>query len=184
MRRKRNWFIKRLVLGFAAAALVVPSAALAAVDEGGAGQPNSTGEIANSAYVPFATDFPKSEVTSNVQAGSGKVSIEDVRLNPRSTTSEQVVKAGDYGMPRAMPNDYALQRGDMIEVARTHARNVVSADIENVRLNPRTVSTPEVVSAGFDWGDAGIGAGIILGLVLVGGAAFIATRQVGKPQTA
>jgi hypothetical protein len=159
MRRKRNWFIKRLVLGFAVAALVVPSAALAAVDEGGAGQPNSTDEIANSAYVPFVTDFPKSEVTSSV-------------------------KAGDYGMPRAMPNDYALQRGDMIEVARTHDRSVVSADIENVRLNPRTVSTPQVVSAGFDWGDAGIGAGILLGLVLVGGAAFYATRQVGKPQTA
>jgi hypothetical protein len=180
MRRKRNWFIKRLVLGFAvAAALVVPSAALAAVDEGGAGQPNSTGEIAKSAYVAFATDFPKSEVTSSVQAGSGKVSIEDVRLNPRSTTSEVVV-----GMPRAMPNDYALQRGDMIEVARTHDRNVVSADIENVRLQPRTVSTPEVVSAGFDWGDAGIGAGLLLGLILVGGAAFYASRQVGKPQTA
>jgi hypothetical protein len=177
--RKRNWFIKRLVLGFAVAALVAPSAALAAVDEGGAGQPNSTGEIAKSAYVPFVTDFPKSEVTSSVQAGSGKVSIEDVRLNPRSTTSQVVV-----GMPRAMPNDYALQRGDMIEVARTHDRNVVSADIENVRLQPRTVSTPEVVSAGFDWGDAGIGAGILLGLILVGGAAFYATRQVGKPQTA
>jgi hypothetical protein len=39
-------------------------------------------------------------------------------------------------------------------------------------------------SAGFDWGDAGIGAGILLGLVLVGGAAFYATREVGKPQTA
>ena len=159
MRRKRNWFIKRLVLGFAVAALVVPSAALAAVDEGGAGQPNSTDEIAKSGYVPFVTDFPKYEATSSV-------------------------KAGDYGMPRAMPNDYALQRGDMIEVARTHDRNVVSADIENVRLQPRTVSTPEAVSAGFDWGDAGIGAGILLGLILVGGAAFYATRQVGKPQTA
>jgi hypothetical protein len=159
MRRKRNWFIKRLVLGFAVAALVVPSAALAAVDEGGAGQPNSTDEIAKSGYVPFVTDFPKYEVTSNV-------------------------KAGDYGMPSATPMDYALQRGDAIELARTHDRNVVSADIENVRLNPRTVSTPEVVSAGFDWGDAGIGAGILLGLILVGGAAFYATRQVGKPQTA
>jgi hypothetical protein len=62
--------------------------------------------------------------------------------------------------------------------------STVTGDIENVRLNPRTVSTPEVVSAGFDWGDAGIGAGISLGLVLVGGAALYATRQVGKAQTA
>jgi hypothetical protein len=40
MRRKRNRILKRLVLGFAVAALVVPSTAIAAVDEGGAGQPN------------------------------------------------------------------------------------------------------------------------------------------------
>jgi hypothetical protein len=155
MRRKRNRIFKRLVLGFAVAALVVPSTAIAAVDEGGAGQPNKASE----AYVPFVTDFPKYEL-------------------------QQSVKAGDYGMPRAMPNDYALLRGDAIEVARTHPRSVVSADIENVRLQPRTTSTPEVVSAGFDWGDAGIGAGVVFGLLLIGGAAFYGTRHLGKVQTA
>jgi hypothetical protein len=160
MRRKRNWFFKRMVLGFAVVAMVIPAAANARVDEGGVGQPNSSDEIAKAAYVPFATDFPKYEVASSV-------------------------KAGDYGMPRAMPSDYALQRGDSIEVARTHPRNVVTADIENVRLQPRTVSTPELVSStGFDWGDAGIGAGIILGLVLLSGVAVYTTRQVGKAQTA
>jgi hypothetical protein len=93
------------------------------------------------------------------------------------------VKAGDYGiMPRVI--DTARLRGDAIEVARAHPRNVITADIENVRLQPRTVSTPQVVSTGFDWGDAGIGAGLLLGLMLVGGAAFYAMRQVGKPQTA
>jgi hypothetical protein len=155
MRRKRNRIFKRLVLGFAVAALVVPSAAIAAVDEGGAGQPNKASE----GYVPFVTDFPKSEL-------------------------QQSVKAGDYGMPRAMPNDYALLRGDAIEVARENPRSVVSADIENARLQPRTISTPEVVAAGFDWGDAGVGAGIVLGLVLIGGAAFYGTRHLGKVQTA
>jgi len=89
-------------------------------------------------------------------------------------------------MPRAMPSDYGLQRGDSIEIARLHERNTVRPGdlIENVRLEPRSVSTPQVASTGFDWGDAGIGAGILLGLVLVGGAAFYATRQVGKPQAA
>jgi hypothetical protein len=129
--------------------------------------------------VPFVTDFPKYEPVA-----ASNISIENVRLQPRSTSSEQLVKAGDYGMPRAMPTDYALSRGDAIEVARTHERNVVSADIENVRLQPRTVSTPQVVAAGFDWGDAGIGAGIVFGLLLVGGAAFYGTRQLGKVQTA
>jgi hypothetical protein len=160
MRRKRNWILRRLVLGFALVALVVPSAAMARVDEGISGQPNSASEnSASEGYVPFVTDFPKYEM-------------------------QQSVKAGDFGMPRPTPMDYALQRGDAIELARTHDRNVVSADIENVRLNPRTVSTPEAVSTGFDWGDAGVGAGFVLGLLLIGGAAFYATRQVGKPQTA
>jgi hypothetical protein len=42
----------------------------------------------------------------------------------------------------------------------------------------------QVASSGFDWGDAAIGAGIALGLVLLGATAFRATRGVGKPQTA
>ena len=160
MFRKRNRILRRLVLGFAVAALVVPSAAMARVDEGGIGQPNSISElkVTDNAFVAGVSDFP----------------------------SKSQVKAGDYGMPRAMPSDYALQRGDAIEIARTHERNTVRPGdlIENVRLQPRSVSNPQVVSAGFDWGDAGVGAGILLGLVLVGGAAFYATRQVGKPQTA
>jgi hypothetical protein len=181
MFRKRNRIFKRLVLGFAVAALVVPSTALAAIDEGGAGQPNSTSELvkAGDYGMPRAmpSDYASAAVASNI-------SIENVRLQPRTTPSEQLVKAGDYGMPRAMPTDYALLRGDAIEVARTHQRNVVSADIENVRLQPRTVSTPQVVAAGFDWGDAGIGASVVFGLLLVGGAAFYGTRHLGKVQTA
>ena len=136
MFRKRNRILKRLVLGFAVAALVVPSAAVAA--RGGFDQQGSS--------VKARDYFAHHALPSNY--GASAVSIENVRLNPRGSSS------------------------------------TVTGDIENVRLNPRTVSTPEVVSAGFDWGDAGIGAGIILGLVLAGGAAFLATRQVGKPQTA
>jgi hypothetical protein len=137
--RRRNWILKRIVLGFAVAALVAP-AAQAGVDSG---------------------------------------------LGYQASKSQVTVKAGDYGMPRAMPNDYALQRGDLIEVVRTQPRNTIQADIENVRLAPRSVSTPELVSSpGFDWGDGAIGAGFALGLILVGGAGFLATRHLGKPQTA
>lgn len=158
--RRRNWIIKRIVLGFAVASLVAPAAAQARVDEGISGQPNSAAEVAKGgAYVPFVTDFP--------------------------SYAYPTVKAGDYGMPRAMPTDYGVQRGDLIEVVRTQPRSTVQADIENVRLNPRTVSTPEVVSApGFDWGDGAIGAGLAIGLILMGGAALYATRHLGKAQTA
>jgi hypothetical protein len=179
MRRKRNRIFKRLVLGFAVAALVVPSAAMARVDEGGAVLPNgSTVGGLKASDSAFAIENAR----LNSRGTSSSISIEDVRLNPRGA---QVVKAGEYGMPRAMPSDYGLQRGDSIEIARTHPRNVVTADIENVRLQPRTTSTPEAVaSSSFDWGDAGIGAGLFLGLVLIGGLAFYATRHLGKPETA
>lgn len=50
---------------------------------------------------------------------------------------------------------------------------------------PNTVSRPEVVSPdGFDWGDAGIGASLAIGLALLGGTAFRASRPLRKPQTA
>jgi hypothetical protein len=127
--RRRNWFLKRIVLGFAVAALVVPAAAQARVDEGINGQPNWAAEITNgSTFVPFVTDFPKYETT---------------------------VKAGDYEL------------------------------LEKNRGEPSTVVTPQLVSSpGFDWGDAGIGAALAIGLVLLGGAAFRLTRHLGEAQTA
>jgi hypothetical protein len=158
---KRNWMIKRMVLGFAVAALVVPAVAQARVDSG-IGMPNPANQVKGDVFVPFVTDFPKYEWTSSVSAGT------------------------PVGLPSAGLNDY-LKARDGIEVVRLQPRNEVrSGDlIENVRLAPRSVSTPQVVSSpGFDWSDAGIGAGLALALVLAGGAAFIATRHMGRTQTA
>ncbi|HYY32808.1 MAG TPA: hypothetical protein VE693_04400 [Gaiellaceae bacterium] len=88
------------------------------------------------------------------------------------------------GMPSAGLNDYLRSR-DGVEVVRTQPRSTLrSSDlIENTRVSPR--NPVEVVSAsGFDWSDAGIGAGLAIGLVLVGGVAFRATKHLGQPQTA
>jgi hypothetical protein len=159
--RRRNWILKRIVLGFAVAALVAPAAAQARFDEGINGQPNTASENSGvkSDFVAGVTDFP----------------------------SYATLKAGDYGMPRAMPSDYALQRGDSIEVARLNPRSTLRTNdlIEKVRVAPSEVSTPQIVaSPGFDWSDAGIGAGLALGLVLLGAGAVRATRHLGKAQTA
>ena len=161
---KRNWMIKRMVLGFAVAALVVPAVAQARVDSG-IGMPNPANQVKGDVYVPFVTDFPKYEWTSSVSNVSAGTPV---------------------GLPSVGLNDYLKVR-DGIEVVRLQPRNEVrSGDlIENVRLAPRSVSTPQVVSSpGFDWSDAGIGAGLALALVLAGGAAFIATRHMGRTQTA
>jgi hypothetical protein len=155
--RRRNWFIKRIALGFAVAAFVAP-VAQARVDEGIQGQPNSSAEISKSSdYKPFVTDFP---------------------------SYANVVDASDYGMPRATPTDYAISRGDLIEVVRSTPNGTSSDKIEFVRSQPRSIGEPQVVSAGFDWKDAGIGAGVILALVLLGGGAALASRHVGRAQTA
>ena len=158
---KKNWIVKRMVLGFAVAALIVPAAAQARVDPSGVGMPNPAHEVKGDVFVPFVTDFPKYEWTSNVSS---------------------VNTATPIGLPSAGLNDY-LKARDGIEIARLQPRTEVRAGdlIENVRLAPRTVSTPVVVSSpGFDWSDAGIGAGLALALVLAAGAAYIATRHMGR----
>ena len=106
-------------------------------------------------YQAFVTDFPSSQVN-----------------------------ASDYGMPRAMPVDYAVNRGDQIEVVRALPSGSPSDKIEFVRTQPRSIGEPQVVSAGFDWKDAGIGAGLALALVLLAGGAALASRHVGRAQTA
>jgi hypothetical protein len=169
--RRKNWFIKRIALGLAIAAVAAP-VAQAKVDEGIQGQPNAAKEsfkpipyrwpssadevvLKGVAYRPFVTDFPSSQVN-----------------------------ASDVGMPRAMPVDYAVNRGDQIEVVRALPSGSPSDKIEFVRTQPRSIGEPQVVSAGFDWKDAGIGAGLALALVLLGGGAALATRHMGREQTA
>ena len=108
-------------------------------------------------YQAFATDFP---------------------------SYANVVNASDYGMPRPTATDYAISRGDLIEVVRSTPNGTPSDKIEFVRTQPRSIGEPQVVSAGFDWKDAGIGAGLALALVLLGVGAALASRHVGRAQTA
>jgi len=83
-----------------------------------------------------------------------------------------------------MPSDYALASGDQIEVVRALPRGTSSDKIEFVRTQPRSIGGPQVVAAGFDWSDAAVGAGLALGLVLLGWGAVVVTRHLGRPQTA
>lgn len=181
--RRRNWLIKRIALGLAIAAFAAP-VAQAKVDEGSSAQANG--------YQAFVTDFPSSQANASdygmprampvdyaVNRGD---QIELVRSLPRSTGDSFV--ASDYGMPRAMPNDYALASGNQIEVVRAQPKGTSSDKIEFVRTQPRSIGEPQAVAAGFDWNDGAIGAGLALGLVLLGWGAAVATRHFGRTQTA
>jgi hypothetical protein len=204
--RRKNWFIKRIALGFAIAAIAAP-VAQAKVDEGSSVQANG--------YQSFVTDFPSSSAVS-----TSSNQIELVRVEqPRSTPSKVALAAGnqielvraqtrvtgsdvaaaDYGMPRAMPHDYALSSGDQIEVVRSTPNGTTSDKIEFVRSQPRSIGEPQLASRfgqpnattgdqlaswNVNWTDAGIGAGLALALVLLGVGAALASRHVGRAQTA
>jgi hypothetical protein len=167
--RRRNWFIKRFALGLAIAAIAAP-VAQARIDEGSS--------VQASGYQSFATDFPYQSPSSG-DALKGIAYRQFVTDFPSSQ-----VNASDYGMPRAMPVDYALNRGDQIEVVRALPSGSPSDKIEFVRTQPRSIGGPQVVAAGFDWSDGAIGAGLALGLVLLGWGAVVATRHAGRAQTA
>ena len=183
--RRRNWLVKRIALGLAIAAFAAP-VAQAKVDEGSSVQANG--------YQAFVTDFPSSSSVDVSGYGMPRAmpsdyalatqdQIELVRVEQPRSTGDNFV-AADYGMPRAMPNDYALASGDQIEVVRAQPKATSSDNIEFVRTQPRSIGGTQVVAAGFDWKDAGIGAGLALALVLLGVGAARASRHVGRAQTA
>jgi hypothetical protein len=168
--RRRNWFLKRIALGLAIAAFAAP-AAQAKVDEGSSVQANG--------YQAFVTDFPSSSSVDVSGYGMPRAMPSDYALAsqrefvradvPGDTVSS--IKASDYGMPRAMPSDYALAN-----------REFVRADVPGDTV--QNIGEPQVVAASFDWKDAGIGAGLALALVLLGVGAALASRHVGRAQTA
>jgi hypothetical protein len=188
--RRRNWLIKRIALGFAVAAFVAP-VAQAKVDEGIQGQPNAASE--NVKPIPYRWPSSADKLIKSSGLGwpginpSDYAEVQTVDYQPFVTdfpSYANVVDASDYGMPRATPQDYAISRGDLIEVVRSTPNATSSDKIEFVRTQPRSIGEPQVVSAGFDWKDAGIGAGFVLALVLLGFGAALASRHVGRAQTA
>jgi hypothetical protein len=133
------------------------------------------------AIAAFAAPVAQAKIDEGSSSGQSNGYQAFVTDFPPST---QTVNASDYGMPRALPTDYALASGDQIEVVRGLPHGTSSDRIEFVRTQPRSISEPQVIAAGFDWKDAGIGAGLVLALVLLGGGAALASRHVGRAQAA
>jgi hypothetical protein len=116
-------------------------------------------------FIPFVTDFPRANTAAH----------------------GETLQGGEYGMPTAMPSDYAANRGDRIELARLNERvgsDLRASDrVENVRVEPRGLDKPVLVvsdNGSLDWGDAGIGAGLAFAAILLAGAAALSVRQYGR----
>jgi hypothetical protein len=161
--RRRSWFFRRLVLGFAIALVAVP-VAQAYPDEGGA--------KAQGTFVQGVDDFPGSSelapqangvaVRGEVKDGigtspGGAVIVGDDKRNVAPGQGYEPTVAAEY-------NQFAYRRALPQDLGPQAAIQVVS--------NP---------SNGFDWGDAGIGAGSVFAVMLLGAGALLATRHVGHP---
>ena len=155
--RIKQRMLRRIVLAFAVAAVAAPTAQAVPLEPG----------ATKAEYIPFVTDFPSSNT-----AYRGHVEQSD--FNP-----------GAVQMPRVTPSDYAAYR-DRAELARLQDRTGTdlrgSDGVENVRIEPRGLDNPVLVSdtSSFNWGDAGIGAALAFAAILLAGAAALSVRQYGR----
>lgn len=173
--RRKFWLLRRVVLGLAIVAVAAP-AAQARVDEGKSSQP---------VFVQGITDFPRYPVGSDVSgsAQGGPIRADD--------------KLGIGRTPQSVPvrGDDKTGLGRTPQVALIHDRPsyepTVGAEYSQFayrRALPSDygVAPVQLVRAdnGFDWGDAGIGAGLAFALILLAGGAALGTRQLGRPASA
>jgi len=156
------------------------------------------------AFRQFVTDFPSYPAGSVADIGALPVSardyalahIERVRLAhslPRWT--DPGIVATNYGTPgsihasRPSPHDPALARGDHGSAANAHKPHLLGGalargDSQASWSQIAPLLADQRSATGFDWKDAGIGAGLALALVLLSGGAVLATRRVGRAETA
>jgi hypothetical protein len=189
--RRRNWFLRRLALGFAIALVVVP-AAQAYPDEGTKVQKT---------FVQFVDDFPRSsqlapevggaavrgEVKDGLGTSPGSVVI--VGDDKRGLPSVSVVPVGhrdnwrgatpsQAAMRIVRPQDLPARQAAILAELDAKTNEYVAGAAPVVDEPVQVVSNP---SNGFDWGDAGIGAGTVFAVLLLGAGALLATRHAGHP---
>lgn len=158
--RRKKWILRRLVLGLAVAAVAAP-VAQARVDEGAQSQSQKP------AYIPWVTDF--GGAVSAPQAVSGAVRPDDRAVRGVPATSERLpVVRGDDKLLNLEPTVGA-------EYNQFTYRRALPADygVQPVQIASR--------GDGFDWNDAGIGAGLAFGLLLLLAGATLGTRHISRP---
>jgi hypothetical protein len=153
--RRRTRLLRRLVLGFAVAAIAAP-VAQARLDEGGQSQ--------KPVFIPWVTDFggsvsspsdvavrPDDKAVRGVPATTERLPVraDDKVLNLDPTVGAEY---NQFTYRRALPEDYGAQPVQIVSKAD-----------------------------GFDWSDAGIGAGLAFGLMLLAAGAAVGTRHIGRP---
>jgi hypothetical protein len=160
--RRRKNLLKMLILGFAASAIVAAGAQASYHST----EAQNARSALNQTYSPEALraltlrseamNEQYQSLATRPDDRSGVRGIESQSVTPDLSEVQRHVKADAYVSQSTRPDDRAGFRG------------------------PGTVRTPEVVAVkgdGFDWKDAGIGAGAMIGIVLVLGSGLALSRR-------
>jgi hypothetical protein len=164
MWNRRHRWIRRLAAGLAFAALVVPTAQARIAEDTGIG--SSSGE-------PYAGY----NGYGYVQSSGVPLDQQRVLVNP-DDRADRITPGNPQSGGLANPDD----RADRITPGNPQIVGSLNPDDRADRVTPPAgdpvvVATP---SSGFDWTDAGIGAGFAVGLMLLALGAALATRHLGR----
>jgi hypothetical protein len=182
--RRRNQLLRRVVLGLAIVAVAAP-VAQARNDEG--------------SVFPTSVGADIWQVTgTSVQQVNGTPARADDKVGLVPSTSPRLVAHPDNRADRTGPGfdatfDVTLIGHPDNRADRTGPGFEGTAGAEYNQYVFRgydygqpynTVAVADGTGDGFDWGDAGIGAGTLFGIVLLAGAAVVLTRHLSRPATA
>ena len=99
------------------------------------------------------------------------------------------VNGSGYHALRPSPHDLALAWANSDSAATANNQHPLGGALArgDTQASPSVVASvlgDQPSATGFDWGDAGFGAGLALALVVLGGGAVLVTRHAGREQTA
>ena len=158
--RRKNWLLRRLVLGLAVAAIVAP-AAQARVDEGGTAQSDG----GNGVFI---------------QGDDRMLAHESLGVPVRA--DDKVLAPDNGGVAVRGDDKVMLPYSDGIPVRADD--KVLAPDNTGGHPAGRQVPIAATGTGGdFNWGDGLIGAAAALGLALLAFGAARATRHVNRPAT-
>ncbi|MGH3057258.1 MAG: hypothetical protein ACRDPP_03350 [Gaiellaceae bacterium] len=169
--RRRIRLLRRLALGLAVAAVAAPAAQ--AIPDEGTIVPRGTlpnGSIVQGEY--------KSNLGDSVVRGHPGALVQGERKTnlPQGDVPGALVQGE---RKTDLPNGYVPFMSDFPRTAPAPGGQDATP-LGDRRVPVEAVRAPSA----FDWGDAGIGAGSALALLLIAGGAVVATRHIGRPAAA
>jgi hypothetical protein len=168
--RRYRW-IRRLTAGLAFAAIVAPSAQarIAGNEWGGVGVDGQAATAYNGYGYQHSPGVPVDQQTRVLVV---RPDDRAVRVSPQPVDGTLAVRPDDRAVrvsPQPVDGTLAVRPDDRAVRFTPAPSGLVQA--------PQLVAQP---SNGFDWGDAGVGAGVLLGLMLLGLGAGLITRHGGR----